>query len=186
MNISVIGTGYVGLVTAVCFANAGHNVMCLDIDKTKIKKLKKGISPIYEPGLEELLIRSLKKGHIDFTSDKEKSVSHGYFQFICVGTPQFSNGSPNLKFFKQAVRDVSSLMKSEKIIINKSTIPVGMSKKVKSIVSSALKKRKVNLDFDVVSNPEFLREGSAVKDFLHPDRVIIGTKSPKSRKELNR
>ena len=185
MNISIIGTGYVGLVTAVCFANAGHNVMCLDIDKTKIKKLKKGISPIYEPDLEELLIRSLKKGHIDFTSDKEKSVSHGYFQFICVGTPQFSNGSPNLEFFKQAVRDVSSLMKSEKIIINKSTIPVGMSKTVKSIISSALKKRKVNLDFDVVSNPEFLREGSAVKDFLHPDRVIIGTKSPKSRKELN-
>ena len=186
MKISVIGTGYVGLVTAVCFSNAGHDVVCLDIDKSKIEKLKKGVSPIYEPGIDELLINSLKKGHIDFTTNKEDSVNHGHFQFICVGTPQFINGSPNLKFFKRAVRDIARIMSSEKIIINKSTVPVGMSKTVKDIVSNKLKERKVKIDFDIVCNPEFLREGSAVRDFLNPDRVIIGTRNSKSRKRLSR
>ena len=184
MKISVIGTGYVGLVTAVCFANAGHDVLCLDIDKKKISKLKKGICPIFEPNLEGLLKTALKKGNIQFTTNKRLSANHGLFQFLCVGTPQLKNGSPNLKYIEAAAKDIASNMNSRKIIINKSTVPVGMTDNVRSIIKKELLRRGCDFPFDVVSNPEFLKEGFAVNDFLHPDRVVVGTDNRKIQKEV--
>jgi UDPglucose 6-dehydrogenase len=184
MKISVIGTGYVGLVTAVCFANAGHDVLCLDIDKKKISKLKKGICPIFEPTLEDLLKTALKKGNIQFTTNKRLSANHGLFQFLCVGTPQLKNGSPNLKYIEAATKDIASNMNSRKIIINKSTVPVGMTDNVRSIIKKELLRRGCDLPFDVVSNPEFLKEGFAVNDFLYPDRVVVGTDNRKIRREV--
>lgn len=185
MKISVIGTGYVGLVTAVCFAQAGHDVLCLDIDKKKISKLKNGECPIYEPGLEGLLKSAIKKKTIKFTADKKISANHGLFQFLCVGTPQSSDGSPNLKYINEATRGVAINMESRKIIVNKSTVPVGMTDKVRDIFEEELSKRKSDLSVDVVSNPEFLREGFAINDFLYPDRVVIGAENKKVRKEMS-
>jgi UDPglucose 6-dehydrogenase len=185
MKISVIGTGYVGLVTAVCFAQAGHDVLCLDIDKKKISKLKNGECPIYEPGLEDLLKSAIKKKTIKFTANKKISANHGLFQFLCVGTPQLSDGSPNLKYINEATRGVAINMESRKIIVNKSTVPVGMTDKVRDIFEEELSKRKSDLSVDVVSNPEFLREGFAINDFLYPDRVVIGAENKKVRKEMS-
>tara|TARA_B110000263_G_C15294886_1_gene505123 strand:- start:405 stop:1724 length:1320 start_codon:yes stop_codon:yes gene_type:complete len=185
MKISIIGTGYVGLVTAVCFAQAGHDVLCLDIDKKKISKLKNGECPIYEPGLEDLLKSAIKKKTIKFTANKKISANHGLFQFLCVGTPQLSDGSPNLKYINEATRGVAINMESRKIIVNKSTVPVGMTDKVRDIFEEELSIRKSNLSVDVVSNPEFLREGFAINDFLYPDRVVIGAENKKVRKEMS-
>jgi UDPglucose 6-dehydrogenase len=185
MKISVIGTGYVGLVTAVCFAQAGHDVLCLDIDKKKISKLKNGECPIYEPGLIDLLKDSIKKKTINFTSDKKISAHHGLFQFLCVGTPQSSDGSPNLKYINEAVKDIAINMESRKVIVNKSTVPVGMTDKVRDLFKQELSKRNSKLTVDVVSNPEFLREGSAIDDFLYPDRVVIGTENKKVQTEMS-
>ena len=184
-KISVIGTGYVGLVTAVCFAKAGHDVLCFDIDKKKIAKLSKGESTIFEPYLEDLLKEAIKKKKIKFTSDKIQSANHGLFQFLCVGTPQLSDGSPNLKYIREAIKGIAANARSRKIIVNKSTVPIGMTDIVRKIVLKQLNSKNSNLDFDVVSNPEFLREGSAVNDFLFPDRVVIGTGSNKVKKEMS-
>ena len=184
-KISVIGTGYVGLVTAVCFAKAGHEVLCFDVDKKKIAKLSRGECTIFEPSLEDLLKEAIKKKKIKFTSDKNKSANHGLFQFLCVGTPQSSDGSPNLKFIRDAIKGIAANAKSRKIIINKSTVPVGMTDIVREIVRNQINSKDSNLEFDVVSNPEFLREGSAVNDFLFPDRVVIGTSSKNVGKEMS-
>ena len=184
-KISVIGTGYVGLVTAVCFAKAGHEVLCFDVDKKKIEKLSRGECTIFEPSLEDLLKEAIKKKKIKFTSDKKKSANHGLFQFLCVGTPQSSDGSPNLKFIREAIKGIAANAKSRKIIINKSTVPVGMTDIVREIVRNQINSKDSNLEFDVVSNPEFLREGSAVNDFLFPDRVVIGTSSKNVEKEMS-
>tara|TARA_B100000700_G_scaffold331423_1_gene464027 strand:+ start:3318 stop:4637 length:1320 start_codon:yes stop_codon:yes gene_type:complete len=185
MKISVIGTGYVGLVTAVCFAQAGHDVLCFDIDKKKISKLLKGESTIYEPGLTDLLKNSIKKGTINFTSDVKVSANHGLYQFLCVGTPQSTDGSPNLKYINAAIKGIANNMEDRKIIVNKSTVPIGMTNIVRDIFSNELAKRNSDLEVDVVSNPEFLREGSAVNDFLYPDRVVIGSESKKVQKEMS-
>jgi len=185
MKISVIGTGYVGLVTAVCFAQAGHNVLCLDIDKKKISKLKSGECPIYEPGLKGLLRDAIKKKTINFTSDKQISANHGLFQFLCVGTPQSSDGSPNLQYINEAIKSIAINMESRKVIVNKSTVPIGMTDIVRDLFNQELSKRNSKIDVDVVSNPEFLREGSAINDFLYPDRVVIGSESKKVQKEMS-
>ena len=185
MKISVIGTGYVGLVTAVCFANAGHQVLCLDVDKKKISKLKKGECPIYEPDLKELLNEAIEKGNIRFTTDKKHSAKFGLFQFLCVGTPQSSDGSPNLHYIKEAAKEIAINMDSRKIIVNKSTVPIGMTISVRDIFEKELLKRGSDLTFSVVSNPEFLREGFAVYDFLNPDRVVIGSQDQKVQKQVS-
>ena len=184
-KISVIGTGYVGLVTAVCFAKAGHEVLCFDVDKKKIAKLSKGECTIFEPNLEDLLKEAIKKKKIKFTSDQNQSANHGLFQFLCVGTPQSSDGSPNLKYIREAIKGIAANSLSRKIIINKSTVPIGMTDIVREIVLRQVNIKDSTLEFDVVSNPEFLREGSAVNDFLFPDRVVIGTGSKYARTEMS-
>lgn len=184
MKISVIGSGYVGLVTAVCFAKGGHDVLCLDVDKNKVSQLKKGNCPIFEPGLEELLRESILNKNISFTSDKKKSAEHGYFQFLCVGTPPSSDGSPNLDYLVQAAKDIAENIQSEKIIVNKSTVPVGTTDTVREIFSTVISKRKKDFQVDVASNPEFLREGFAINDFLDPDRVVIGSGEDITRKKI--
>ncbi|MDC0222863.1 UDP-glucose/GDP-mannose dehydrogenase family protein [Gammaproteobacteria bacterium] len=177
MKITVIGTGYVGLVSAVCFSNAGHDVLCLDLDKKKIEKLRNGEPTIYEPGLEELLVNSIENGKIHFTTDVNESVQYGNFQFICVGTPQSNDGSANLDFYFDALKNIAQYMKDEKIIVNKSTVPIGTIKDAKRTIIEVFQERGEDVPFELVSNPEFLREGCAIDDFIYPDRVIIGTEN---------
>jgi UDPglucose 6-dehydrogenase len=177
MNITIIGSGYVGLVAAVCFASAGHKVICLDINKVRIKKLNKGAIPIYEPGLEEMALKSMKKKNLTFSSNVKESVQHGDVQFICVGTPETEDGSADLDYVLGAAKNIAKFMTSKKIIVNKSTVPVGSAGKVSDVIEAGLKSRAIDIDFSVVSNPEFLREGSALKDFLFPDRIIVGSSS---------
>jgi UDPglucose 6-dehydrogenase len=174
MKITVIGTGYVGLVSAVCFSNAGHNVLCLDLDETIIEKLKNGEPTIYEQGLEELLISSIEKENIRFTTNVNESVQHGDFQFICVGTPQSDDGSANLDFYFNALRNIAQNMEDKKIIVNKSTVPIGTIEHAKKTIDEVLMERGKDIPFELVSNPEFLREGCAINDFMYPDRVVIG------------
>jgi len=177
VKISVIGTGYVGLVTGTCLAEVGHHVLCLDLDKDKIEKLKQGIIPIYEPGLEELVQKNVEQGRLVFTSSVEESVSYGKIQMIAVGTPPGEDGSADLKYIVAAAKEVGRLMVEPKIIINKSTVPVGTADLVRETIKNQLKERKLDFSFDVVSNPEFLKEGAAVEDFMRPDRIIIGAES---------
>ena len=181
MKITVIGSGYVGLVTGTCLADFGNDIICLDVDEKKIEGLKKGIVPIYEPGLKELLDRNAKQGNLTFTTDKKLAYESSDVIFICVGTPQKKNGDADLSYVFQAAEDIAKYMKSYKIIIDKSTVPVGTAEKVRRII-----KEKNDNKFDVVSNPEFLREGAAVKDFQNPDRVVIGTESEKAREILGK
>lgn len=177
MNITIIGSGYVGLVAAVCFASFGHKVICLDINKARIRRLNQGNIPIYEPGLEELALKSIKKKNLIFSSNIKKSVQHGDVQFICVGTPETEDGSADLNYVLEAAKNIARFMTSKKIIVNKSTVPVGSVDKVSNIISAGLKVRSLDIAYSVVSNPEFLREGSALKDFLYPNRIIIGSKN---------
>ncbi|MEW5692458.1 MAG: UDP-glucose/GDP-mannose dehydrogenase family protein [Candidatus Hydrogenedentota bacterium] len=178
MRISVFGTGYVGLVTSVCFADLGNNVIGYDIDKKRIELLKSGRSPIYEPGVEELLVKNMKMGRLIFTADPKQTVKNSEIIFIAVGTPQANDGSVDLKYVKQAATTIGKNIESYKIIVNKSTVPVGMANVVRDIINNNLKDK--NIEFDVVSNPEFLREGSAVYDFMNPDRIVIGTNSERA------
>ncbi len=180
MNISVIGSGYVGLVTAACFADLGNKVICLDNNVKKINDLKKGILPIYEPGLDEIINRCLHDNRIIFTTDPKECISFSQYQFIAVGTPQGDNGNADLKYVFSVAETISKLMDDYKIIIDKSTVPVGTASKVRDIVSKNLKMRNLNIKFSVVSNPEFLKEGSAISDFQNPDRIIIGSDDKKS------
>jgi len=186
MKLLCVGSGYVGLVSGTCFADLGNDVVCLDIDEKKVESLKKAIIPIYEPGLKELLERNIKLGRLNFTIDKEKSITHAEIIFICVGTPPKSNGEADMSYVYQAAEDIGKHINDYKIIINKSTVPVGTAEKVKRIINEQLKKRKKKIEFDVVSNPEFLREGAAVKDFQNPDRVVIGTDSEKAKEILTK
>jgi UDPglucose 6-dehydrogenase len=175
MNICIIGTGYVGLVTGTCFAEMGNNVWCVDIDKNKIDNLQKGIVPIFEPGLEDLVKRNQKLGLLKFTTNLEEALANSLFAFIAVGTPPGEDGSADLSHVLNVARQIALKMTTYKIIVNKSTVPVGTALKVRSQVKQTLADRKKTIEFDVVSNPEFLKEGAAIDDFMKPDRIIIGT-----------
>ncbi len=186
MKISVIGTGYVGLVTGTCFAESGIDVTCVDINKTKIENLKKGIVPIYEPGLEEILERVVTKGRLRFETDIASSLKDSEVAFIAVGTPPDEDGSADLKHVLAVASDIGKNMQDYLVVVTKSTVPVGTAKKVKEAVQRALHGRGVAIDFDVASNPEFLKEGAAVNDFLKPDRIVIGVESERAEEIMKR
>lgn len=174
MNISVIGSGYVGLITGACFAEFGLNVTCVDNDVKKVKSLKKGIVPFYEPGLEEIMQRNIKAGRLHFTSDMAEAVDSSLVIFIAVGTPPRGDGSAEMKYVEEVAKEIARNAKSYKVVVTKSTVPVGTGEKVRKIISKNLKE---SIDFDVVSNPEFLREGAGIEDFMRPNRIVIGTSS---------
>jgi UDPglucose 6-dehydrogenase len=180
MKIVVVGTGYVGLVTGTCFAEVGINVICVDIDITKIENLRKGILPIYEPGLEELVTRNTEAGRLKFSTSLSESIKDADVAFIAVGTPPGEDGSADLKYVLGVANEIGEHMNDYGVIVTKSTVPVGTSHKVKSEVQTALNKRGVTIAFDVASNPEFLKEGAAVDDFLKPDRIVVGIESKKA------
>jgi UDPglucose 6-dehydrogenase len=184
MNISIFGTGYVGLVSGACLAEVGHHVVCMDVDSVKIENLKTGILPIWEPGLLTLVERNLSEGRLSFTTDAPHAVQHGQVQFIAVGTPSDQDGSADLQYVLAVAELIASHMLDYKIIVNKSTVPVGTADKVQNLVSRVQTEQGLSVPFDVVSNPEFLKEGAAVNDFLKPDRIIIGTKSEGAQKLL--
>ncbi len=192
MKLSIIGSGYVGLVTGACFAEMGNNVICVDIDKEKVEKLKKGVVPIFEPGLEKLIKKNLEKGTIRFTTDMKFAIENSNIVFIAVGTPQSEDGSADLNHVVDVAKGIGKFMDHEMIVVDKSTVPVGTADKVREVIEQELKKRfpkGIPFDFDVVSNPEFLKEGDAVSDFMKPDRVIVGANKEKSMrimKELYR
>jgi UDPglucose 6-dehydrogenase len=186
MKISVFGTGYVGLVSGVCFSEMGNSVVCVDIDANKIANLEKGISPIYEPGLDELLQSNFKAKRIKFTTEAKTAINESEIIFIAVGTPPYEDGSADLKYVLKVAETIAEHMQSYKLIITKSTVPVGTFKKVKDIVSQTLKKRGVQIDFDIASNPEFLREGCAIDDCMKANRVVVGVETDKARDILKR
>jgi len=177
MNIAVVGTGYVGLVTGACFSEMGINVTCVDVDSTKIQNLKQGIIPIYEPGLEELVKRNSKAGRLEFTTDLVSCIDKIDVIFSAVGTPPDEDGSADLRFVWEVARTIGQHIKKYVLVVTKSTVPVGTAQQVKSIISEELNKRNLDVSFDVASNPEFLKEGTAIKDFMGPDRVVVGVES---------
>lgn len=180
MKVSIIGSGYVGLVAASCFAEMGNHVVCVDIDADKIEKLKKGIVPIYEPGLEVLVQENYTKGNLIFTTNIDEALSVSEIVFIAVGTPMGEDGSADLKYVLQAAKSIGDMMQHHLVIVDKSTVPVGTADKVRETIQKSLNQRNSNLTFDVVSNPEFLKEGAAIKDFMHPDRVVVGAENESS------
>ncbi|OQD59381.1 putative UDP-glucose 6-dehydrogenase [Methanobrevibacter arboriphilus JCM 13429 = DSM 1125] len=180
MNITVIGTGYVGLVTGTCFSEMGNNVYCIDIDEEKIKSLKNGIMPIYEQHLESMVIKNHNKGNLIFTTELKKGLSKSDICFIAVGTPMASDGCADLSVVFQVAKNIGELMSHDLIIVTKSTVPVGTGDKIDKIIQKELDKRGVNYNFQMVSNPEFLKEGTAVEDSMRPDRVIIGSEDEKT------
>jgi UDPglucose 6-dehydrogenase len=180
MRVTIFGSGYVGLVTGACLADAGNHVVCVDVDANKIACLNRGEVPIHEPGLDALIKRNMEAGRIEFTTDAVKGVEHGLFQLIAVGTPPDEDGSADLRYVLAVARTIGTHMNRYCIVITKSTVPVGTADKVRKEIASALASRPANLEFDVVSNPEFLKEGAAISDFMKPDRVVIGTDNPRT------
>ncbi|MBS4097743.1 MAG: UDP-glucose/GDP-mannose dehydrogenase family protein [Sulfuricella sp.] len=180
MKVSVIGTGYVGLVTGTCLAEVGNDVVCLDVDVNKINILKQGGIPIFEPGLEDMVKRNVAAGRLRFTTDVAESAAHGVIQFIAVGTPPDEDGSADLQYVVAAARAIGQNMQEYKVIVDKSTVPVGTADKVRAAVKEELTKRGSNLEFAVTSNPEFLKEGAAVEDFMRPDRIVVGADDDKA------
>ena len=174
MKITVVGTGYVGLVSGTCLAEVGNDVLCLDIDPEKIRTLNEGGIPIFEPGLKEMVGRNIAAGRLHFTTDTESAVLHGTVQVIAVGTPPDEDGSADLQYVLAAARNIGRLMTDYKVVVDKSTVPVGTGAKVKAAIADELAKRAVDIPFSVVSNPEFLKEGAAVEDFMRPDRIVVG------------
>ncbi|HXS19050.1 MAG TPA: UDP-glucose/GDP-mannose dehydrogenase family protein, partial [Polyangiaceae bacterium] len=179
MKVTVFGIGYVGLVQGAVLAEVGHDVMCVDIDAKKVERLKEGIIPIYEPGLTPLVKENFEQGRLKFTTDAKLGVEHGELQFIAVGTPPDEDGSADLRYVLTVAETIATHMTEHKIIVDKSTVPVGTADRVKERVRATLAKRKADLGFDVVSNPEFLKEGAAVNDCMRPDRIVIGTDDPR-------
>lgn len=174
MKITVVGTGYVGLVSGTCLAEVGNDVLCLDVDPEKIRILEEGGIPIYEPGLLEMVRRNVAAGRLHFTTDIKQAAAHGTIQFIAVGTPPDEDGSADLQYVVAAARNIGKHMADYKVVVDKSTVPVGTADKVKAAIADELKKRGVEIPYSVVSNPEFLKEGAAVEDFMRPDRVVVG------------
>ena len=184
MKVTIIGTGYVGLVTGACLAEVGNEVFCVDVDARKIGILNAGGIPIFEPGLEEMVKRNVAEGRLVFSTDIEASVAFGEIQFIAVGTPPDEDGSADLQYVVAAARNIGRHMKSFKLVVDKSTVPVGTADRVKAAMQEELQARRANIDFCVASNPEFLKEGAAVDDFMKPDRIVIGTESEKATQLL--
>ncbi|MEX8497590.1 MAG: UDP-glucose/GDP-mannose dehydrogenase family protein [Leptothrix ochracea] len=180
MKVTVIGTGYVGLVTGACLSEMGNHVLCLDIDPAKIRILKEGGIPIHEPGLLEVVQRNVQAGRLEFTTDVDHAVAHGTIQFIAVGTPPDEDGSADLQYVVSAARSIGQRMTDFKVVVDKSTVPVGTGDKVKAAIADELAKRRMTLDFAVCSNPEFLKEGAAVQDFMRPDRVVVGAEDERA------
>ena len=186
MNIAIVGTGYVGLVSGTCFAEMGAHVTCVDVDTQKIQKLKDGIMPIYEPGLEELVKRNVEYGRLQFTTDLMEVLDDVEVVFSAVGTPPDEDGSADLKYVLAVAKQFGQNINKYTILVTKSTVPVGTAKKVKAAIQAELDKRGVAVPFDVASNPEFLKEGAAIKDFMSPDRVVVGTESEKAKEVMTR
>ena len=184
MRVTIFGSGYVGLVTGACLAEVGNHVMCVDVDEAKIALLNSGGVPIFEPGLEEMVARNRAAGRLQFTMDAAAGVAHGLFQFIAVGTPPDEDGSADLKYVLAVARSIGEHMTEYKVILDKSTVPVGTADRVAGVVHDVLQERRLGLEFDVVSNPEFLKEGAAIDDFMRPDRIVVGTDNPRTAELL--
>jgi UDPglucose 6-dehydrogenase len=181
MRVTIFGSGYVGLVTGACLAEVGNHVVCVDVDAAKIERLKRGDVPIHEPGLEALIKRNAEAGRIEFTTDAVAGVNHGLFQIIAVGTPPDEDGSADLRYVLAAARTIGTHRQQYAVVVTKSTVPVGTADKVRAEIEAAFSARKAAVEFDVVSNPEFLKEGVAIQDFMKPDRVVIGTENPRTQ-----
>ena len=179
MKVTVVGSGYVGLVTGACLSEMGNDVVCLDLDESKIRLLNDGKMPIHEPGLQEVVRRNVAAGRLHFTTDVVPAVQHGTLQFIGVGTPPKEDGSADLRYVLAVARTIAEHMTDYKVVITKSTVPVGTADKVRAVIEGALAKRGATIEYDVVSNPEFLKEGAAITDFMRPDRIIVGTDNPR-------
>jgi UDPglucose 6-dehydrogenase len=186
MKITVFGTGYVGTVTGTCFADLGNAVLCMDVDAKKIERLKKADPIIYEPGLKELLEKNLAAGRVDFTDDAARAVEFGDICFVCVGTPPRANGEADLSYVQAVARTIGAHMRGYKLVVNKSTVPVGTYDLVRRAIKDAQAQAGRDIPFDVISNPEFLREGAAVRDFQNPDRIVVGTDSDRAKDLMNR
>jgi UDPglucose 6-dehydrogenase len=180
MKVTIYGSGYVGLVTGACLAQVGNHVLCVDIDQAKIEALRQGRIPIYEPGLEDMVQENIQAGRLSFSLDPAEGVRHGLFQFIAVGTPPDEDGSADLSHVLTVARSIAEHMSEYRIVVNKSTVPVGTADRVRDTIAEALARRGVSGEFDVVSNPEFLKEGAAIEDFMKPDRVVVGTDNPRT------
>ncbi|NBS16284.1 MAG: UDP-glucose/GDP-mannose dehydrogenase family protein [Gammaproteobacteria bacterium] len=184
MKVTIFGSGYVGLVTGACLAEVGNDVVCVDIDQAKIDRLNRGEIPIHEPGLDLMIAGNREAGRLHFTTDIDEGVRHGLFQFIAVGTPPDEDGSADLQYVTAVARSIGERMNDYRIVVNKSTVPVGTADRVRLTIESALSDRQAKIEFDVVSNPEFLKEGAAIEDFMKPDRIVIGTDNPRTTELL--
>ena len=186
MRVTLFGTGYVGLVTGTCFAEMGNSVLCVDIDAARVEALERGDIPMFEPGLERMVVNNAGAGRLRFTTDSQQGVRHGEVLFIAVGTPADEDGSADLSFVLAVAEDIGRHLEEAKIVVDKSTVPVGTADQVRQRIRKALAARGADIDFDVASNPEFLKEGAAVNDFMKPDRIIIGSERAHTREVLER
>ena len=186
MKIAIVGTGYVGLVTGTCFAEMGVEVFCVDIDRQKIENLRNGVVPIYEPGLEEMVIRNYEVGRLHFTTDLTEVLDQVEIVFSAVGTPPDEDGSADLKYVLDVARTIGRAMSKYLLVVTKSTVPVGTARRIRQTIADELDRRGVTIDFDIASNPEFLKEGAAVKDFMHPDRIVVGVESDRARRLMEK
>ena len=186
MKIAIVGTGYVGLVTGTCFAEMGVEVFCVDIDRQKIENLRNGVVPIYEPGLEEMVIRNYEVGRLHFTTDLTEVLDQVEIVFSAVGTPPDEDGSADLKYVLDVARTIGRAMNKYLLVVTKRTVPVGTARRIRQTIADELDRRGVTIDFDIASNPEFLKEGAAVKDFMHPDRIVVGVESDRARRLMEK
>lgn len=186
MKIAIVGTGYVGLVTGTCFAEMGVEVFCVDIDRQKIENLRNGVVPIYEPGLEEMVIRNYEVGRLHFTTDLTEVLDQVEIVFSAVGTPPDEDGSADLKYVLDVARTIGRAMNKYLLVVTKSTVPVGTARRIRQTIADELDRRGMTIDFDIASNPEFLKEGAAVKDFMHPDRIVVGVESDRARRLMEK